>query len=118
MSKLDCDDCGFHAKSEAGLASHRRSKHPEVEVGPNARALEVTLSELVRLGRLEDIDSAEVQVMRSLAQAVDWWPSDAQLWRQYREALREVTDADDGGEFDQLLEALGSVSTVGDAKAS
>lgn len=115
MTKLDCDDCNFHAKSEAGLASHHRSKHQAVDLGANARALEVTLAELDRMGRLEAVDEARVQSLRSLAQAVDWWPNEAQLWRQYREGLSEVLDADDGdSDLDRLLAEIHGGSAVGD----
>lgn len=120
-----CPDCGEVKKTAQGLGSHRRYRHfdggPVVDVdsltaveleagelGPNRASLEVTLSILKRLGRTEDIDSAQVQTLRTLASAVDRWPDEAQLWRQYREALREVLDADDAAD-DRLSEALAAI---------
>ena len=60
----------------------------------NHGQLEQTLRELRRLGRIEKVDAAAVQALRSMASALDGDPSNAALWRQYREALRELT-ADD-----------------------
>jgi hypothetical protein len=56
-----------------------------------------TLAELRRMGRIETVDAASVQALRSMAVALDGDPSNAALWRQYREALRELT-ADDGAD--------------------
>jgi hypothetical protein len=61
----------------------------------NSGQLEQTLKELRRLGRVEKIDAAAVQALRSMARALDEDPASAALWRQYREALKELT-ADDG----------------------
>jgi len=63
----------------------------------NSGQVEQTLKELRRLGRIERIDAAAVQMLRSMARALDCDPSNAALWRQYREALRELTvdDTDD-----------------------
>lgn len=77
----------------------------------NVRALEVTLSELERLGRLELIDTAKVQIVRSLASALDADPSSASLWRQYREALGELTaDDDDGFDPSDLFSKMGNAA--------
>lgn len=102
---LSCDVCGREGfRQPAGLASHKRFKHPpEFSVaGLNTDALQRTLDALERSGRLEAVDAARVQTLRSLAQAVDDKPYDAPLWRQYREALSEVLDAD--GDADSDLE--------------
>ena len=56
-----------------------------------------TLRELRRMGRIEAVDAAAVQALRSMAAALDADPSNAALWRQYREALRELTAVDDDG---------------------
>jgi hypothetical protein len=77
---------------------------------------EQTLKELRRLGRIEKIDAAAVQMLRSMAAALDADPGNAALWRQYREALRELTADDDNGSADEALAAL--FAEVGDAPPS
>jgi hypothetical protein len=59
-------------------------------------AVERTLEELRRKGRLEPVDSARVQVLRQLAAACDYEVGNAALWRQMRDALGDLTaDAPD-----------------------
>ena len=72
----------------------------------NRGQLEQTLKELRRLGRIEKVDAAAVQALRSMAFALDADPSIAALWRQYREALRELTADDPGGTVDAALADL------------
>lgn len=60
-------------------------------VPPNLDALERTLAELKREGRLAKTDAAHIQAVRSMALALDYDPSNASLWRQYREAIKELT---------------------------
>lgn len=72
----------------------------------NRGQLEQTLKELRRLGRVEKIDAAAVQALRSMAYALDEDPSNAALWRQYREALRELTADDDHISIDDALDDL------------
>jgi hypothetical protein len=72
----------------------------------NRGQLEQTLKELRRLGRIEKIDAAAVQALRSMAFALDADPSNAALWRQYREALRELTADDDCGGVDAAIADL------------
>jgi hypothetical protein len=67
---------------------------PVSSVG-NASEVEVTLGQLRELGRLEPIDSARVQMIRSMAAVLDDDPTNAALWRQYRESLDALL-ADDG----------------------
>jgi hypothetical protein len=79
----------------------------------NSGQVEQTLKELRRLGRVEKIDAAAVQALRSMARALDAEPQNAALWRQYREALRELTADDSDGGFD---EAVGNLfAEVGDS---
>ncbi len=78
----------------------------------NSGQIERTLKELRRLGRIEAIDAARVQMARSMATALDADPSNAALWRQYREALRELTANDDDGSADAALAEL--FAEVGD----
>lgn len=83
-------------------------KKPAPIYGRVRTALEVTVAELERLGRLTDTDAARVEIARTLADALDSEPGSAILWREYRAAekhLREETDAH-GDPFDQLLASL------------
>lgn len=82
----------------------------------NHGQLEQTLRELRRHGRIEKVDAARVQALRSMSAALDADPSNAALWRQYREALRELTADDDNGSVDEALHSL--FSEVGDAPPS
>jgi hypothetical protein len=96
------------AKSRAGLATHRRRSHLQgAAAGPNAKAVEVTLGELRRMGRLEPVDEARVQGLRSIAAALDQNPFNSQMWREYREAIVGLTANDgDSDSVDRLLDEL------------
>lgn len=106
---MECPECGQQAKSAAGLASHRRSRHPQPSEasGPNLAAIEATLTELHRMGRLERVDAARVQAIKSMARALDDNPFNSQMWREYREALERLTaDDSNDGAADALLAKL------------
>lgn len=106
---MECDECGFKAKSGAGLALHRRRRHPELtgSRGLNAQAIEETLAELRRMGRLEKVDAARTQALRSMAAALDENPFNSQMWREYREAIEGLTAHDgDDGSVDDLINEL------------
>jgi hypothetical protein len=90
------------------MAVARAGKRPIT----NAKAIELTLAELERMGRLEAVDAAQVQVVRSLATALDDDPSNAALWRQYREALGELSADDAHSSVDDAIADL--YSEVGD----
>jgi hypothetical protein len=72
----------------------------------NRGQLEQTLKELRRIGRIEKVDAAAVQALRSMAAALDAEPGNAALWRQYREALREIKADDDRTPIDDALDDL------------
>lgn len=72
----------------------------------NGGQIEQTLKALRGMGRLEKVDAAAVQALRSMARALDDNPQNAALWRQYREALRELTADDDNGSVDEALAGL------------
>ena len=78
----------------------------------NVEALAATVAELQKLGRIETLDAAQVQLVHSLAVAVDQDPLSSGLWRQYREALADLLRADDDAdqELAQALEALRSTT--------
>lgn len=86
----------------------------------NLEAVERTIGELRRLGRLEEIDTARVELLRSLARALDDEPHSPGLYREYRSALSEVLEADD--DVDDSLEAelakIRGATSVGDAETS
>jgi hypothetical protein len=70
-------------------------------------AIAETLAELKRLGRVEKIDAAAVQALRSMAAALDQNPFNSQMWREYREAIEVLTaDDSDPGSIDDLLDEL------------
>jgi hypothetical protein len=62
-------------------------------MGRNASALEKTIRAL-RVGEfdgaLRPVDAAKIAAARSLAEQVDVEPGNAQMWRQYREAIEEL----------------------------
>ena len=117
-----CDVCGLVAKTPQGLSAHRRWKHPAPfgPVGRMARAVETTLTELDRIGRIEIVDTARVELVRALAEACDQKPHDARLWRELRDAIKELADADDraDGDLAAALASIGSGAALGDASTS
>jgi hypothetical protein len=92
--------------------------HPDmIQGGPNAKAIDVTLGELRRGGRLEKIDEARVVALRSMAAALDQNPFNSQMWREYREAIEGLTRNDgDSSSVDDLLDELSA--PVRDQKAT
>jgi hypothetical protein len=73
----------------------------------NAEAVETTLEELARLGRLEDIDAARVQAIRSMAASLDVKPFNSQMFHEYLAALEGLTsDGDSDGSVEELLREL------------
>ena len=84
-----CLICNKDCKTGAGLAAHHRKAHPDFK-GKNRRAVEGMIAELERQERLEALDCARVQILRSLADQLDIDPSNAQMWRTYSEVLGET----------------------------
>lgn len=108
-----CPDCGFQAKTPQALGSHRRYRHgPDAAPGPGpmAKAVQKTIAELRRMGRVENIDVARIESLRQIAVQLDLYPKDARLWREFRDTLREVVDAD-GRASDDLTAALASIGS-------
>lgn len=60
---------------------------------------------IAALGLKDDRDAARVEMLRSLASAVDAQPTRAMLWKEYREALYEVLEGVEDVD-DDLAEAL------------
>lgn len=82
-------------------------------MGDNASELGKTLAYLREMGRLERVDSARVQALRTIARALDEQPHNAALWREYRSALKELVADDSSGSVDDALKNL-----FGDARHS
>lgn len=82
----------------------------------NAAALELTLSAMANCGRIEDIDAAAVQALRSMAATLDEDPTKAALWREYLNALAEVRRANDDADsgLADALAAIRGAAPVGD----
>lgn len=80
--------------------------------GPNRLAAEQTLA-------VVSGPAAVVQLVRSLADAVDAEPTNASLWREYRAAIADLTkrepveQADPGAELLRRLAALGDTADTG-----
>jgi hypothetical protein len=70
------------------------------------------LAILKNLGRVEDVDAARVQALRSLSDAVDRFPKNAQLWRVYRDAIEDLLTQDDRAN-DDLEKALAEIRSAG-----
>ena len=85
-----------------------------VTSGRNLRALNRTLK---TVGGFGDQDAAALELVRSLARAVDGSPGRAALWEQYRAALKELLADDRGDEFEKLLPSLNSGAAVGDTSS-
>lgn len=85
-----------------------RKPAPKANGSTNADAIEITLAALEQMGRLEDIDAARVQALRSMAAALDEHPFNSQMWREYREAIAGLTadDSSRDGSIDDLLDEL------------
>lgn len=89
----------------------------------NREAVDATVKALKRDNRLKDEDAAVVQMVESLADAVDFEPGNASLWREFRaglETLRSLglEDQNDGDEISLIIAALRGDAPVRDAKES
>jgi len=82
----------------------------------NAQALEKTLVCLESTRKVEEVDAAAVQALRSMAAALDEDPTKAALWREYLDALAEVRRADDDADagLANALKEIGSAAPMGD----
>jgi hypothetical protein len=81
----------------------------------NRVSAEETIAELRRAGRLEGVDEAKIQAVRSLANQVDADPSNAQMWRTYLEAIGALTEdgTKDPDALDRLVSEINSRTPVG-----
>ncbi len=73
----------------------------------NLEAVEETLAELDRMGRLEPVDAARVEAIRSMALSLDEKPYNSQMFHEYLSALEGLaTDGDSDGAVEDLLREL------------
>jgi hypothetical protein len=72
----------------------------------NSAALDTTLQQLKDLGRLEEIDAARVQMLRTMAATLDEEPARAALWKEYRASLKELMADDSSSGLDDALAGL------------
>lgn len=86
--------------------------------GPNGRAFAKTVAELRRMGRLEQVDAARVQALRTMAQTLDARSGNANLWKVYHEALERLItgERDSGDATERLLAELSG--DVGNSSSS
>ena len=107
-----CGLCGRLFETGAGLSSHHRSAHKRHK-GANRKAVDAVLSDLTT-----QPDAATVQTARSIADALDVDPTNAQMWRTYREVVADLVRGEDAGseEEDEVAE-IRSRSKVGHLKA-
>lgn len=82
----------------------------------NVGALLRTLEVLHEQDRIRDIDAARMQAAISMASALDENPSNARLWQQYREAVKELTADDSNASVDDAIKDL--FAQVGDSPPS
>jgi hypothetical protein len=72
--------------------------------GDNRAAVEATIA---AFEGARDIDAALLQALRSIADSLDARPHNAQMWKEYREALGELlARGDDGSGEDAIITKL------------
>lgn len=76
--------------------------------GSNRIAVDTTLKSLEASGKVGGVNEALVQLVRSLADAVDRDPQNASLWREYRGAVGDLLKlgSDDTDAFADLVTRL------------
>jgi len=95
------------AKPKPKPAARRKRPAKPRNDHANAKALEETIAELQRMGRLEPIDAASIAALRSMAKELDAGGRSIQLWKAYAETLERLMrrDDDDDG-IDELIAQL------------
>jgi hypothetical protein len=107
-----CLICGYECETGAGLASHHRAKHARRK-GANRKAIDELLATTTR-----KVDPATEQAARSIADSLDTDPSNAQMWRTYREVIGAIVEEEDAGdETDAEVEEIRGTAKVGHLKA-
>jgi len=67
---------------------------------------------------MDDKDAARVEALRSMADALDIDPLNAQMWKEYRASLDILTPrgADDDDDAFRTIAAINGATKVGDAQ--
>lgn len=79
--------------------------------GRNERAVNATLRELKADGSLDAVPKALVELVKSLASAVDVEPGNAALFREYRASLDDLREAASAAPDDDTADFLISIQT-------
>jgi hypothetical protein len=88
-------------------SNSRKPKGTRRVRGENRKAVDATLAELERLGRISPLDGARVQALRSMADVLDLRPGNSQMWKEYREGLEELIGrGDDSDQQDAIVAKL------------
>jgi hypothetical protein len=89
----------------------------------NRKAVDATIKAMRKDGRLKAADAATVQMVESLADAVDIDPANASLWREFRASLDSLMrlgleEKNDGDEIALIIAALRGPAEVSDSSES
>lgn len=86
----------------------------------NRKAVDSTIKAMRKDGRLKAEDAATVQMVESLADAVDIDPANASLWREFRASLDSLMrlgleEKNDGDEIALIIASLRGTAEVSDS---
>lgn len=86
----------------------------------NRKAVDSTIKAMRKDGRLKAEDAATVQMVESLADAVDIDPANASLWREFRASLDSLMrlgleEKNDGDEIALIIASLRGTTEVSDS---
>lgn len=105
---LRCPDCSHIAKTTSALLEHRRREHSGIQ-GANRVAAETTLTALE--SKLGAEHAAKLAAVRSMADALDVDPLNAQMWKEYRALLDSLIEQG----ADSADEALSAIAEINSA---
>ena len=88
------------------------SRTSEKSWGPNRKAMEESIK-----GIDDEPPAVVLQMARSMADAVDADPKNAQLWRTYRETVEALMGGEDAAAEDDPIAQIPSCAPVGHLKA-
>ena len=94
------------------LLRQERRREGSLKPGPNRLAMEELLAETGK-----EIDPATRQMARSLADALDLDPSNAQMWRTYKDLVEHIREDEPDDDGDGELEEIRGAAEVGSLAA-